>query len=215
MPVPPIQPPEHNPYQRLFELIRIHIPEDLLKAVSKYDVAAVAIQESMGVAFFCTCDSLYKQNLLALSVGSGCDQRRFINYITVQNGASKGEIPKFRFEASWFRLVNHDDKTKDFPLEKRALYSCSIGIGQQSLYYLMKAHQHDDFETFLDNFISSEGMQLRQLLYVLQGEVSGAKGDKALAFTRYNQGHSARHVSDYGTRVLALSNRLKQLKEKN
>jgi hypothetical protein len=194
-----------QPYKALVTLVQKEVIFMTPSVCDVYDVTACCIQESHGDGFFCACDQQYKINLLNMSTATGCSQRDFLDYITVKVGAHRGKIPKFRFESSWFRLVRADLWMSKIPLEQQAFLSCSIGMGQQSMFYLCDRSKGPESLNYLLQFASQPGMQIRQAYAVLESTMKHMPDNKAMAFTHYNAGPSARHVSEYGEKVNAVA----------
>jgi hypothetical protein len=197
-------------FPMLITLCRKEVVLDDRPVCDIYDVAAICIMESAGKPFWSDGDMLLKANVLSLQTTAKVTAKEFIEYVRVKEGPNKGQIPKFRFEASWFRLVQTDNRFASFSPVQKALWSCSIGIGQQSIYYLMHNNEKTAEDPYLLLFMRDPGMQVRHVFAYISSATRHADGEKALAFTRYNSGLSAKHVSGYGARCFAIADHLRK-----
>lgn len=203
--------PNSMPYPRLVNQIGKACAAMRVDGIDRFDVAAVCIKESMGNPFFCPCDTLFKVNLNALALGSTVNGAAFTDFIRIKSGGNKGSIPKFRFEASWFKLVEYDAALRHLSRMQKALYSCSIGVGQKSILYLMEGHKAPYDASYLDQFLCDPDMQVRQVMADLAQCLRSAGGKRALAFTKYNAGCGCHHVTPYGEQVEAVADNLRLL----
>ena len=162
------------------------------------NVMAVILKESYGNANFCKCDSLYRQNLHSLHRNTGIDENLFLERIKIRQGQFKGSIPKFRFETNWWQSYAGYFRRHGWDEVTSAKFCCSYGIGQKSGYFLTARLPWSEREAYLDWFNANEKAQIVQLFHDLQTALNKSKGDWQLAYTRYNSGLGARHVSDYG-----------------
>lgn len=205
----------HAPYSRLFESIRNHVPKEWFDDMTCYDLAAFCIRMSMGESFFCACDSLYRKNLLDISTSTGVDQRKFLAEITVAIGLNKGAIPKFRFDSNVYRIIQQDETYSNEPLERKALAACNVGIGQLSLYAVLKEIAPGFSDDYAKTFLRDEPMQLREIMRELKRIYKRSNGQKSLAFTRMHCDSNAVHASERGQKTLDLANHLEHLYNNN
>jgi hypothetical protein len=166
---------------------------------------AIAFKESHANAFFRPADLQFHANLRATPYLSDLARGKWLDFIRVQEGPFKGQIPKFRFERCWQRafLAEHPEFGSTNPM--CVVNACSWGIGQTSgLYYLAGvplALQEARWRVF----VSDPDMQLQQAAADLQACLKTAKGDVKVAFSMYNAGSGCTTVSAYGEIAYGLS----------
>lgn len=203
---------QRKPYTRLFS--------DIQKAVStipdfKGDVflmMAVCVRESMGVPWFCKCDSLYKANMNVVRTHFGMEvSNEFLRAITVKGGTNAGKIPKFRFEPGWFGLNQSNPDTARLQPVPLIIMSCSFGMAQKGALWMVPGVPQAERWLAVNQLMKDPEYQLLTLAHDLQ-QLGAFKGhDVELALTRYNAGASAKHVTSYGLRTYDLARELKTM----
>jgi hypothetical protein len=160
---------------------------------------AVAVKESSCNAYFSRRDQLLVNNLVAMPLGGAEQRNKWLDFITVREGAFKNQIPKFRFEPAWERELHIRGARTLYPEMEFFVHCCSWGMTQKSgLYYLdgfPKAIQLEAWKQFVQDPLA----QLKVLAKDLKNLHRESKGSLELMFTRYNSGSSAQEISKYGT----------------
>lgn len=189
--------------------IKEQIEEAIAKRKRAYvtaaDVAAVVCKESHAVPYFSTTDPLYKANLRAASAITGLTQVALKSALIIASGPYKGKIAKFRCEPGYWSWAK---KQKFTPIDQ-FLLSCSFGVGQKMTRYYVYGTPQSKWISSIRKLMAQVELQLLYVAGDLDKLLVGTKGNRALAFTRYNAGPSATAKSPaykaYGLPVAAMA----------
>lgn len=182
------------------------------KKVRVADVLACIDKESGGVPIFNAKDALLRQNILAAQRITGLTPAQIRQAMTIQDGPYKGMISKFRCEPGYWAWAQKYAKV--LKPEERLLLSCSFGVGQKMSRWLITGIAVHDFLPIIRKFMGSLSLQVAYCAGDLDNLLENAKGDRPLAFTRYNAGPSATDKNPayaaYGLNVAARAKRLEE-----
>lgn len=152
--------------------------------VSPAAVIAVCLQESNGSPTFLLSDAQCKDNLKAAMAITTLPQQLLIDALTIKSGVLAGQIAKFRCEPGYWEWT----ATKQIPsVSLRFLCSCSIGIGQQMIRWVLPATK-DAWDEFVESFKTNVDIQLEYLIKALEKLLGETEGDLFKAYKGYNSG---------------------------
>ena len=180
------------------------------KQVTSADVLAVIQKESGGVAHFLGNEPLFRQNLRAAQTITGLDQTSILQSVMITQGLLAGKHYKFRCEPGYWEWAK---KLKgSWTQQDRFLLSCSFGLGQKMARWLVSSGVPGaDWINFIQKFAFDQNLQVQYICGDLDALLVQARGQRQVAFTRYNQGTRDRNkdgkpdeiISDYGKTVNA------------
>lgn len=159
------------------------------KHVRVSDTLACIDKESGGAPIFRGTEILFKQNLRAAEKITGLSIDQIRAAMTIQDGPYKGMISKFRCEPGYWQWAQKYSKV--FKPEELLLLSCSFGLGQKMSRWLITGMPVHEYLPFIRKFMGSISLQIQYCAGDLDSLLVGTKGDRPLAFTRYNAGPSA------------------------
>ncbi len=176
------------------------------------DVLAVAEHESGGVAIFNPTDRQFRDNLAAAAKITGLTKEQIIKAATINNGALKGKIAKFRCEPgywSWAKTL------PAFTPEEKFLLSCSFGVGQQMTRWLVAKTPKPEWISLIHNFMGNVSLQMLWIAGQLDALMVDTKGDKTLAFARYNGGPAVKtpNAAPYKNYGIPVAKRARELEQ--
>ena len=181
------------------------------RLVTLADVLAVAERESEGVPIFQPTDLLYHANLQAAQRLTGLSSKDLITAATIPSGKYQGQISKFRCEPGYWVWAS---KLKGrFTPAQKFLLASSIGVGQKMARWLVTGTTPDEWITIIHQFMGSVPTQVLYIAGDIDNLLTGAGGDRKLAYTRYNAGPNTKHVTEYGLDVFARYERFRGLVE--
>lgn len=178
-------------------------------ACSIADVLAVIDKESHGVPVFRGSDPLFRMNL---NMVLHFTQRNYPairepdirRIITIPDGPLKHQWCKFRFEQNYFGWARQ--YASGLLVEHCVLLSCSVGLGQQMLRYVVQGLPALEGIEVAYKFMGDVSEQIRWVIGNLEQNHSD---DKRLQFARYNGGPSVKVggkvYSTYGNDVFQRS----------
>ena len=192
---------EPSKYPWIRNIAQVAMAHARLEFTTLSDVVAVIFKESMGVPWFCKCNLLYRDNTAALVHGADITEEQWLKVITVPDGASKGKIPKFRYEPGYHQAaVSALGKLKcSYP--EALIFACSFGLGQKMMRYLVAGKPETEWLTLARKFMQDPLWQAEQAVSDLEYVLKASHGNRPLAYSRYNAGVGSTHVTQYGTDV--------------
>lgn len=202
---------KRRPYRSLYDQCNHALASVPGSGLTPYNLMAISIQESMGNPFFCACDMLFQTNIKKVTEWTDIPKAEFLEAVTVQGGINRRKIAKFRMEPIWLALWFNKLQNEGLSRINSAVLCCSFGMTQKSAYYLTEKMDLSERVAYLRVFMGSPDMQLKALIHDLFYLVKESEHNMPLAYTRYNAGPSAAHVSDYGRKVDALSAQMMKL----
>lgn len=172
------------------------------KHVRVSDILAVIERESHGAPIFHTEDKLYHANVKAASQITGLSRAEIVRAATIEHGALKGMVAKFRCEPGYWKWSN---TLQALSPGERFLLACSFGLGQKMARWLVVKTPKPEWISFVKNFMGSISLQVLYVAGDLDALLAGTNGDRALAFARYNGGPAmtkqSRPYREYGIPV--------------
>jgi len=165
-------------------------------------VIAVCIQESKGVPTFNEKDELYALNLDAAAKGTKLPPSLLRDAMKIKQGPLTGAVAKFRFEPSYWEWSGKHGLSS--PTE-RFLCSCSIGIGQQMMRWVLPADEKE-WLPFIENFKGNVDTQLSFCIKEMHRLMVATKGDLFRAYKGYNSGNIDSKNADVVRRALRVVN---------
>lgn len=157
------------------------------KHVRLSDVLAVIEHESHGSAIFRTTDLQYQQNLNAAAKITGMSSDAIRKAAVIQSGPFKGCIAKFRCEPGYYAWAK-TLKNRPWTAEEKFLLSCSFGLGQKMMRWLVSGTAPGDWMSIIRQFMGSVNLQIAYCAGDLE-QLIARYGDREVAFTCYNAGH--------------------------
>lgn len=149
------------------------------------DIIAVALQESGGCPVFAPKDDLYRANMDAAMKETTLPEALLLDALIIKSGLYQGQIAKFRFEPGYWAW----SKTQGLPSPTlRFLCSCSFGIGQQMIRWVLPADKNS-WPVFIENFKSDTDIQITYLLLKLRTLMIENNGSLRIAYKAYNSGN--------------------------
>ena len=174
---------------KLLQKIKEAIGKRNRKYVTAADVLACVSKESGGVPIFHANDKLLAANLRAAEKITGISQDQIKQTMIIQSGPYQGEIAKFRAEPGYWKWAqNYKSAFKNTDL---LLLSCSFGLGQKMTRWYVAGVPVGEWIPNIKGFMGNVPLQLLYCAGDLDALMVQSKGDKALAFTRYNAGPAA------------------------
>ena len=174
---------------KLLQKIKEAVGKRNRKHVTAADVLACVSKESGGVPIFHANDKLLAANLRAAEKITGISQDQIKQTMIIQSGPYQGEIAKFRAEPGYWKWAqNYKSAFKNTDL---LLLSCSFGLGQKMTRWYVAGVPVGEWIPNIKGFMGNVPLQLLYCAGDLDALMVQTKGDKALAFTRYNAGPSA------------------------
>ncbi|HEY9684684.1 MAG TPA: hypothetical protein V6C86_24095 [Oculatellaceae cyanobacterium] len=163
------------------------------KMVRVSDVLAVIDEESGGCPFFKPTDKQYAENLAAAVQITGMAPADIKAAMLIKFGAYNGQIAKFRVEPGYFKWALNYKKV--FKPQDLIILACSFGLGQKMARWLINGVNQKEWIESIRHFMGSQNIQIAYVIGDLDQLLVGAKGDRQLAFTRYNAGPRASKAS--------------------
>jgi len=183
------------------------------KYVSVADVLACIEHESHGVSTFNSHDQQFRDNLAAARKITGLSDAQIVAAVTINQGPLIGKLSKFRCEPGYYTWAKGFGAK--FTPEEKLLLSCSFGLGQKMARWLLTGLQQKEYMPTIRQFMSSQKTQIMYCIGDLDQLMVGTKGDKTLAFARYNAGPGAQvggaTYKGYGTQVAAGAKKFEEL----
>jgi hypothetical protein len=153
--------------------------------IAAADVIAVCLQESGGQATFSPQESLYRDNMAAAVSWTTLPEELLLDALLIKQGPWSGQIAKFRFEPSYWQWAGQQKLPS--PTD-RFLCSCSFGVGQQMMKWVLP-QRVQDWPVFIDNFKSTLDIQLTYLMINLRTLLINNGGSLNKAYRAYNSGN--------------------------
>lgn len=175
----------------------------------RFLMMAVCVRESMGIQWFCKCDSLFKRNLGQVRAYHGvATTNEFLQALTVKGGVDAGKVPKFKYNHSWFLVNSKDERFQGVPISKVLLASCSYGFASKPAIHYLSGTENEEFFIFLNRLMWDGDMQLSLLANDLA--VNGAfNGDDILpGVFKYVTACRPKSQLGYATQLVALRDEL-------
>lgn len=170
-------------YKQCEELIKVNE----YKYVTAADAVAIAHQESSGVPVFHYEDPLFVANMGAAYEGSKLPKQMIWEAVLIKKGPFSGQISKFRFEPAYWEWSGTQRCNS---LQLRLQMSCSFGLGQQMMRWIVPKGKPEDWTNFIENFKADTEMQLKYLLSNINKLLENNGNDLALAYAAYNSGNA-------------------------
>lgn len=191
----------------LIERVHRMIASKPRKHVTSADVMAVIQKETGGVPYFEGKEPLFRANLMSASHITGLTEKQILDVVTFKSGSLAGKYYKFRCEPAYWQWA-HMLKGSWTPQE-RFLLSCSFGYGQKMARWYVANLNGADWIPKIHQFNVDLNMQVQYVCGDLDALLVQSKGNRLLAYTRYNEGtrydrathKPLEHVSDYGRTV--------------
>lgn len=199
-----------RPYQALYADIKQAMSEIPDFNGDLFLLMAVCVKESMGIQWFCKCDSLYRTTVGHIEQIHGKRiANEFVDAVTVRGGVNAGKIPKFRYHHKWYQLVKDQQAEYDISDAGVVVMACSYGLAGKAAIRLLPDAEPELRWLYADKFRASKDLQLTTLAHDLQKcgafEVEG----KESALWRYGYETAPSVMSSYGERVLDLAAELR------
>ena len=171
----------------LTALIDNHMPAGKYHYVTRSAAAAVCLKESGGEPIFSTASAhLLKDNLRAAMTTTGLPEAMILDAMKIRAGALADKTAKFRCEPAYWAWA----KTQKLPsATERFQVSCSVGIGQQMLRWVLPPNQQGAWPSLIEQFMSDVDVQIVQLLGHLEALLKQSEGDLLHAYCAYNSGN--------------------------
>jgi len=176
-----LSPLQSKLYEQAKELIKIAD----YKHVTPEDVIAVCEKESGCNPIFQHEDPLFIANMGAAYEGSKLPRQMIWEAILIKKGPYSGHMAKFRFEPAYWEWSGTQRCNS---LQLRIQLSCSFGIGQQMMRWIIPHGKPDEWIAFIENFKADTGMQLKYLLSNLNKLLQKTGNDLDHAYRGYNSG---------------------------
>jgi hypothetical protein len=176
-----------------------------------YIMMAVCVKESMGVPWFCRCDSLFNRNFREVREAFGIRTANdFLREITVRGGLNAGKIPKFKFEEGWYDWNLQDQNVRNMPLLEVITMSCSYGLAQKPAIDLHDGLPMSERRLMLRQLLRDPMFQLMQLASDLNevGAFTGQETASKVAIWKSRQ--DSRTPKEYGAQIMDLANDFRQ-----
>lgn len=176
-----------EPPKRLIELAQhVHAAKPR-RFVTVPDILATVQKESGFCSYFNESDQLFKDNRAAAARIAKIEPAKIVQHCIIPEGQLKGKIGKFRCEPGYWTWSS---SLKPLPAteQERFLLSCSFGLGQKMMRWLVGNTPREKWFDLIQDFMGDEEQQLLYCAGDLEQLMAGVKGNKEVAFTRYNEG---------------------------
>ncbi|MBY0548735.1 MAG: hypothetical protein K2W95_15805 [Candidatus Obscuribacterales bacterium] len=156
--------------------------------VTVADILGCVQKESGFCSYFNESDKLFKDNKAAAARIAKIEPAKIVEYCVIPNGPLEDKIGKFRCEPGYWTWSSNLKPAGRFGEQERFLLSCSFGLGQKMMRWLVANTPTLTWFSLIQKFMGDEEMQLLYCAGDLDSLMVGAGGNKPVAFTRYNEG---------------------------
>mgnify|MGYP003387035785 CR=1 FL=1 len=204
--------PLRTPYKRLYDTICGAVAEIPDFHGDIFLVMAICVRESMGVPWFCRCDSLYKAHVGTIRRYHGeSTLKQFLSLLTVKGGVNAGKIPKFRYNHSWYEEVARRETTAGLYPEQRVFLSCGYGLALKAAINHHSDELLPEWLLAVDSLIRSERYQIQTLIKDLSDFGAFRTPEPIHALTRFTTMESPKRVPGYAPQIVDLASELERM----
>lgn len=147
------------------------------------EVLAVIQKESAGVPYFYGSEVIFRPNIKMIRDKHPLTEHQIQQLILIPSGELKGKWSKFRYEHHYLPWAKA--YAPQLTPAEQALLSCSVGLGQQMLRFVVQKHPPAEAMTRAYKFMGDIDEQIRWVIGNLRDNWSK---DRQLVYARYNGG---------------------------
>lgn len=194
---------DYLPFQKFYDQCVKALELGDAGGVAIAPIIAICYAESSCTPYYADGDLIAGKRLQEMANETGVSIPDFKRLLSVPAPVHKMLLPKFEFQRIWWDLVQQNARYKNLTPVEKAIVSCSVGLGGQSMYYYSYTAPPDQIMPRIKAFASEPWMQILQVHdQLVQLGFDGFKNFGLIA-TRYNAGPDIHVISEYGRRAEA------------
>jgi hypothetical protein len=168
--------PRRKPYMRLISQLNKALGEEDFRGIDRYALAALAVIRSMGIPYFCPCDSLFKSQVKQIQELESVHHQVFLGMLKAALGPDKGKITKFALDAERYKSLREREMLHFLSGAEMLFFSCRVGMFQMPVWELVSVPQYFVDGVYLSIYLSDPSVQIRDTARILEGLTSICHG---------------------------------------
>lgn len=198
-----------QPYLQLYKSVHAAAQEVGFKG-DKFLMMAICIRSSMGVPWFCKCDSMYMQQMNLIRDRHGVQAaNKFAGDVRVKTGEFRGMIPKFRYSDFGYAQLLKDRQISDMTQSEQIFCSLKLGLALKPAWGMYKTEDNDIRCLALSVFARDPKMQLATLAHDLSQLGATQGGLTAFGATLIMDGARSAGAVELAAQMNDLANELR------